>query len=138
MVTQRCRDPDEAAQETRRPGLDHPGRNKQQEPHPPQDWIIQRQVAADSPDWIIRGRTRIRRSQSKKEHPKPHDSSRPSKEGMRPGQEQAGHIKQQEPPPPGLDHPGTSGGGRPGQKHQGRIKQHEPPPPGMEHPGTSG
>ena len=35
MVTQRCRDPDEAAQETRRPGLDLPGRNKQQEPPPP-------------------------------------------------------------------------------------------------------
>ena len=34
-MTQRCRDPDEAAQETRRPGLDHPGRNKQQETPPP-------------------------------------------------------------------------------------------------------
>ena len=32
---QRCRDPDEAAQETGRPGLDHLARNTQQEPPPP-------------------------------------------------------------------------------------------------------
>ena len=79
-----------------------------------------------------------------------------------------GRIKQQEPPHPGLDHPGTSGGqtrrtsaigteqgagaavsrnGSSGDKRwpnatdciiQGRIKQQEPPHPRFDHPGTSG
>ena len=73
-----------SAQETRRTGLDHAGRRKQQKPPPPgldhlgdrwragapdcnlpggssrrtrcpPDWIIQGQVAADAPDWNIRG-----------------------------------------------------------------------------------
>ena len=30
-----------------------------------------------------------------------------------PGLDRPGWAKQQEPPPPGLEHPGTSGGGRP-------------------------
>ena len=105
---------------------------------PPQDWIIQGQVAADAPDWNIRGRTRIRRSPNKKEQPKPQDSNGRSKQAWRTGQEHPGRNKQQEPPPPGLAHPGTSGGGCPGLEHPGRSKQQEPPPPGLEHPGTSG
>ena len=99
----------------------------------PRDRIIQGQVAADVTYWINRSRTKIRRSQNKKEQPNPHNSSGWVKEGWRPGQKQLGQIKQQEPPPPRLHHPGTSGGGRPGMEHPGRIKQQEPAPPGLEH-----
>ena len=51
--------------------------------------------------------------------------ARPSsaRETGRPGLDRPGGTKQQEPPPPGLQHPGTTGGGRPGQDHPGRNKQ---------------
>ena len=46
--------------------------------------------------------------------------------------------KQQGPPPPGQDRPGTSGGQTPRTGAWGRNKEQEPPPPRQEHPGTSG
>ena len=58
-------------------------------------------MAADAPEWIIRGG----------------ESSRSNRE----------RIKQEEPPPPRLDHPGTRGGGRSGLDHPGRSKQQEQP-----------
>ena len=60
-------------------------------------------------DWIIRAKTKRRRS----------------KETGRSGLEHPGQNKQQEPPPPGLEHPG-------------RKKQQEPPPPALGQPGTRG
>ena len=42
------------------------------------------------------------------------------------GLDRLGRTKKQEPPPPGLEHPGTNGGGRPGLDHPWQNKQQEP------------
>ena len=51
--------------------------------------------------------------QTKKERPKRNDNKMRRKESQRPRQERPGRNKQQGLPPPGLDHPGTSGGQMP-------------------------
>ena len=70
-----------------------PGQSKQQECRPP-NWSIQGQEVEDAPDRIIRGKTRRRGH-----NPKDRDSR--GKGAGRPGQERAGRIQGEEPPPPG-------------------------------------
>ena len=56
------------------------------------------------------------------EGPPPRSAPRPWRSGAaarRPGLEHSGRNKQHEPPPPGLDHPGTSGGLKPGTGSSG-------------------
>ena len=60
--------------------------------------------------------------QNKKERPKKNDNKMRRKESGRPGLEHPRRNKQQGPPPPGLEHPGTSGGQTPGLRHPGRNK----------------
>ena len=111
------------ARETRRPGQGHPGRAKQEEPPPPgqekpgagapdksvrsgtgrrrrrlPDWIIQRHVAADAQDWNIQGHV-----------------AADAQDWIIRGE------KQQEPPTPGLEHPGTKGGRRPDRIVRGKT-----------------
>ena len=48
--------------------------------------------------------------QNKKEWPKQNDGNKRSREAGRTGLDHPRRNKQQQPPPPGVDHPGTSGG----------------------------
>ena len=59
---------------------------------------------SDAPEWIIRGGT------SSKSRLPPDWIIRGQLAGRRSGLEHPGRNKQQEPPPPGLDHPGAGGG----------------------------
>ena len=56
------------------------------------------------------------------------EETRPSstRETERPGLDRPGRTKKQEPPPPGLEHPGTRGRGCPGLELLGQNKQQEP------------
>ena len=132
-----------------RPGMEHPGRSKQQEqPAEDQaggaaggpDWISQGQVAADAPDWNIRGgaSSRSSRERYKQEEPPPprtassRDTWRRTPRTGASGAEQAagatgGGSTRRSCRHPGLDHPATSGDRRPRLEHPGRSKQQEQP-----------
>ena len=88
------------------PGLDHPGQNGKGWPKR-NDNKMRRKETRRPPDWSIRGGT-----SSRGRHP-PDWNFRGHVAAKRPGLDRPGWAKQQEPPPPRLEHPGTSGGGRP-------------------------
>ena len=91
--------------ESRRPGLEHPGGTSGRGRRPP-DWGIRGQVAARRPRRAHSGRS--------KEHGLPPDwTIRGQAAVERHGLDHPGWIKQDEPPHPGLDHPGTKGGQTP-------------------------
>ena len=75
--------------------------------------------------------------QNKKERLKQNDNKMRRKQSRRLGLKHTGRNKQQGPPPPGLEHPGTFGGQTP-QTGASGAEQGAWAPPGMDHPGTSG
>ena len=88
------------------PGLELPGHKKKERPKR-NDHKRRRKETRHPPDWSIRGGTSSRGSH-------PHDWINCGQvAAKRPGLDRPGWVKQQEPPPPGQEHPGTSGGGRP-------------------------
>ena len=70
--------------------------------------------------------------QNRKEQPKHTEHTRRTR------LDHPGRSKQQEPPPPGLEHSGTSGSRRPGLHHPGQNKKERPQPEGQDHPGKNG
>ena len=100
--------PDEARRTTR-------GHEARQRGTPPATTTAHGQVPGNNG----RGVPRTRTARTTTTQPRPRGDTRgktrPSsaRETRRPGLDRPGWVKQQEPPPPGMEHPGTSGGGRP-------------------------
>ena len=141
------------AEETKRPGLDHPGRTKQQEPPPPgqehpgtsggpaptkgatrieqgggatatPDWIIQGQVAVGAPDWNIRGGASSRSGRPLDWSIEGQEEEDAPDRMIRGKTRRRGHNCQD------TDGRGKAAG-RPGQECPGQIQWEEPPPPGQ-------